>query len=150
MTTEQPGYLAYLLRLWRVNDDGKPVWRASLESPHTGERHGFANLECCSRSWRKRREGLRPKRNLERDLGHRRKEVEHKTQTVRRKEYPSILAGFDSLHWKLQWLPKEPQPCVEGVSLSGAMTRLGGGPTSRSTTGVSSTTRRRVACSAIL
>jgi hypothetical protein len=45
MTTEQPGYLAYLLRLWQVNDDGKPVWRASLESPHTGERHGFANLE---------------------------------------------------------------------------------------------------------
>jgi hypothetical protein len=45
MTTEQPGYLAYLLRLWRVNDDGQPVWRASLESPHTGERHGFANLE---------------------------------------------------------------------------------------------------------
>jgi hypothetical protein len=43
--TEQPGYLAYLLRLWRVNDDGKPVWRASLESPHTGERRGFANLE---------------------------------------------------------------------------------------------------------
>jgi hypothetical protein len=45
MTTEQPGYLAYLLRLWRVNDDGKPIWRASLESPHTGERRGFANLE---------------------------------------------------------------------------------------------------------
>jgi hypothetical protein len=45
MTTERPGYLAYLLRLWRVNDDGEPVWRASLESPHTGERHGFANLE---------------------------------------------------------------------------------------------------------
>jgi hypothetical protein len=45
MMTEQPGYLAYLLRLWRVNDDGKPVWRASLESPHTGERRGFANLE---------------------------------------------------------------------------------------------------------
>jgi hypothetical protein len=45
MTAEQPGYLAYLLRLWRVNDDGKPVWRASVENPHTGERHGFANLE---------------------------------------------------------------------------------------------------------
>ena len=45
MTTERPGYLAYLLRLWRVSDDGKPVWRASLENPHTGERHGFANLE---------------------------------------------------------------------------------------------------------
>ncbi len=45
MTAERPGYLAYLLRLWQVNDEGKPVWRASLESPHTGERHGFANLE---------------------------------------------------------------------------------------------------------
>ena len=45
MTAEQPDYLAYLLRLWQVNDDGKPVWRASLESPHTVERHGFANLE---------------------------------------------------------------------------------------------------------
>jgi hypothetical protein len=45
MTTEQPGYLAYLLRLWQVNDDGKPIWRAYLENPHTGERHGFANLE---------------------------------------------------------------------------------------------------------
>ena len=43
--TEQPGYLAYLLRLWRVNDEEGPVWRASVESPHTGERHGFANLE---------------------------------------------------------------------------------------------------------
>jgi hypothetical protein len=45
MTTEQPGYLAYLLRLWQVNTDEGPVWRASLENPHTGERHGFANLE---------------------------------------------------------------------------------------------------------
>ncbi|MFB0535714.1 MAG: hypothetical protein ACETWR_12120 [Anaerolineae bacterium] len=45
MTTEQPAYLAYLLRLWQVNDDGKPVWRASVENSHTGERHGFANLD---------------------------------------------------------------------------------------------------------
>ena len=45
MMTERPGYLAYMLRLWRVNDDGKPVWRASLESPHTGERVGFGSLE---------------------------------------------------------------------------------------------------------
>jgi hypothetical protein len=45
MTAERPGYLAYLLRLWRVNTDQGPVWRASVESPHTGERHGFANLE---------------------------------------------------------------------------------------------------------
>jgi hypothetical protein len=45
MTAERPGYLAYLLRLWRVNTDQGPVWRASVENPHTGERHGFANLE---------------------------------------------------------------------------------------------------------
>ena len=42
---ERPGYLAHMLRMWQVNDDGNPVWRASVESPHTGERHGFANLE---------------------------------------------------------------------------------------------------------
>ena len=42
---EQPGYLAYMLRMWRVDDGGKPVWRASVESPHTGERQGFASLE---------------------------------------------------------------------------------------------------------
>jgi len=45
MMTEQPGYLAYMLRLWRVNDGGNSVWRASVESPHSGERYGFANLE---------------------------------------------------------------------------------------------------------
>ena len=45
MTTEQRRYLAYMLRLWQVSSDGEPIWRASLESPHTGERHGFANLE---------------------------------------------------------------------------------------------------------
>jgi hypothetical protein len=45
--------------------------------------------------------------------------------------------------------PKEPQPRVEGVSLSGAMAQQGGKPTSRSSTGVSSTTQRRVARNAI-
>ena len=45
MTTEQPRYLAYMLRLWQVSSDGEPIWRTTLESPHTGERHGFANLE---------------------------------------------------------------------------------------------------------
>jgi hypothetical protein len=50
-TREQPDYLSYLLRLWRVSGDGgthrkeKTVWRASLESPHTGERMGFASLD---------------------------------------------------------------------------------------------------------
>ena len=38
------GYLAYVLRLWQVTDGGNSVWRASVESPHSGERHGFANL----------------------------------------------------------------------------------------------------------
>jgi hypothetical protein len=45
MTAEQPGYLAYMLRMWRVDTEEGTVWRASVESPHTGERHGFANLE---------------------------------------------------------------------------------------------------------
>ena len=44
-TSKQRCYLAYMLRLWQVNCEGEPIWRASLESPHTGERHGFANLE---------------------------------------------------------------------------------------------------------
>jgi hypothetical protein len=45
MTDERRHYLAYLLRLWQVHSEGELIWRASLESPHTGERHGFANLE---------------------------------------------------------------------------------------------------------
>jgi hypothetical protein len=44
MTTGQPRYLAYMLRLWQVDGGAKAAWRASLESPHTGERHGFASL----------------------------------------------------------------------------------------------------------
>ena len=45
MMGEQPGYLAYMLRMWRVDTGRGPIWRASLESPHTGERRGFVNLE---------------------------------------------------------------------------------------------------------
>jgi hypothetical protein len=45
MATEQQHYLAYMLRLWQVSSDGEPIWRASLESPHSGERKGFAKLE---------------------------------------------------------------------------------------------------------
>ena len=45
MSKEQPDYQSYLLRLWRVNDEEEAVWRASLESVHTGERKGFAGLE---------------------------------------------------------------------------------------------------------
>jgi hypothetical protein len=58
MTKEEPDYLSYLLRLWRVNGDviphrrdaksqnmAKTVWRASLESTRTRQRRGFANLD---------------------------------------------------------------------------------------------------------
>lgn len=45
MNTRQKQYLAYLLRLWRVKQNSKNGWRASLESPHTGEVRGFASLE---------------------------------------------------------------------------------------------------------
>jgi hypothetical protein len=45
MTTQEPRYLAYMLRLWQVRDTEDMVWRASLEDAHTGERRGFASLE---------------------------------------------------------------------------------------------------------
>jgi hypothetical protein len=38
-------YLSYLLRLWRVEEDGEILWRASLEVTQSGERFGFASLE---------------------------------------------------------------------------------------------------------
>jgi len=44
MTTRSPRYLAYMLRLWQASSK-EPDWRASLESPHTGERQGFASLD---------------------------------------------------------------------------------------------------------
>jgi hypothetical protein len=45
MVGEKPYYLAYLLRLWATTCDDDVVWRASLESPATGQRTGFASLE---------------------------------------------------------------------------------------------------------
>lgn len=45
MTRHQRRRLAYLLRLWPVQEAGQTVWRASLENPHTGEKLGFATLE---------------------------------------------------------------------------------------------------------
>ena len=44
MNKDSP-YLAYMLRLWQVNYQGSPMWRALLESPHTGERKGFADIK---------------------------------------------------------------------------------------------------------
>lgn len=41
---ERPNsYISYLLRMWR-SGSGEMAWQASLESPLTGERRGFANL----------------------------------------------------------------------------------------------------------
>lgn len=45
MTEPQGCYLSYLLRLWQTQSGGELVHRASLESAHTGERVGFANLD---------------------------------------------------------------------------------------------------------
>ncbi len=44
MSIEQPRNLSYLLRLWQVERNGKPVWWASLENPRSGERQSFADL----------------------------------------------------------------------------------------------------------
>jgi|APSaa5957512622_1039677.scaffolds.fasta_scaffold322332_2 hypothetical protein len=38
-------YLAYLLRIWSVDEEKHLGWRAYLQNPHTGERQAFASLE---------------------------------------------------------------------------------------------------------
>ena len=45
MVGDGPDYLSYLLRLWLARERGRPVWRASLQSPHTGERVSFCTLD---------------------------------------------------------------------------------------------------------
>ena len=45
MTEKKPRYLSYLLRLWETGDDREQIWRASLESPGSGKRRGFADLQ---------------------------------------------------------------------------------------------------------
>ena len=46
MSGHERRYVSYLLRLWQTESDEGLVWRASLESPHSGERVGFASLAC--------------------------------------------------------------------------------------------------------
>jgi hypothetical protein len=41
---QQRRYMSYLLRLWQQSSGDLPLWRASLESPQTGKRQGFASL----------------------------------------------------------------------------------------------------------
>jgi hypothetical protein len=38
MDPRQQGHLAYLLRLWRVDNGTEALWRASLQDVRTGER----------------------------------------------------------------------------------------------------------------
>jgi hypothetical protein len=45
MNKQPSAYQSYLLRLWLAGEKEKTVWRASLESPHSGERTNFATLE---------------------------------------------------------------------------------------------------------
>lgn len=37
--------IAFLLRMWCVDETGRANWQASLEMADTGKRIGFANLE---------------------------------------------------------------------------------------------------------
>jgi hypothetical protein len=62
---QEPDYLAYLLRLWRVSRGensqlGKkePVWRAALESPGTHEQIGFDNLDALFEFLRQQTSGV--------------------------------------------------------------------------------------------
>jgi hypothetical protein len=38
-------YFAYMLRLWQDGGARERVWRASLQSPHSGDLIGFASLD---------------------------------------------------------------------------------------------------------
>ena len=44
MPEEKPGYMAFMLRLWRSKTNGEDCWRASLEQTDSGERIGFICL----------------------------------------------------------------------------------------------------------
>ena len=37
-------YSSYLLRLWMSEENEQPIWRASLESTHTGQRRNFSDV----------------------------------------------------------------------------------------------------------
>ena len=42
---KQRRYLSYMLRLWETSDGEREIWRASLESPGSGQRRGFASVQ---------------------------------------------------------------------------------------------------------
>ena len=45
MADHPSGYKAFLLRLWRADNGGQPVWRLTLEEASTGHRHHFHGVE---------------------------------------------------------------------------------------------------------
>jgi hypothetical protein len=45
MIDQLPDYMAFLLRLWRVDEADGVQWRASLEEASTGEQRGFADID---------------------------------------------------------------------------------------------------------
>lgn len=45
MDEEQCDYASYLLRLWKVQQDGQTIWRVSLERTQDGQRLNFPSLE---------------------------------------------------------------------------------------------------------
>ena len=69
MVKKQTSYMAYLLRLWRVKEEGKTTWRASLQSPQTRERRGFASLDALFDFLRQRTETALDSEESE-QLGH--------------------------------------------------------------------------------
>ena len=45
MGKDRDNYASYLLRLRRSDQDGRPIWRASLESTRDGQRTNFDSVE---------------------------------------------------------------------------------------------------------
>jgi hypothetical protein len=71
MDEERPGYLSYLLRLWREENLKAPgadeaIWRASLESARTGEKKTFASLDDLV-SFLREQTGKSPSRPIQQD-----------------------------------------------------------------------------------
>ena len=44
MASKQNDYASYLLRLWKVEEDGQVIWRASLEDTRKADRRNFSSL----------------------------------------------------------------------------------------------------------
>jgi hypothetical protein len=49
MLAKEADYVSFLLRLWQSDEDGYPVWRASLVSAQTGEKRHFSTVSKLAR-----------------------------------------------------------------------------------------------------